>query len=151
MPEENRDNLRGGKWCRGRASGHYFRKARRSVEEQIELGMLNWLLRATFASFLLLHLVYFVKAFRPRCIVSSTRLRTSCKRHKCSLLFERIIPSFASIIKTVNGNERQFLMLIIIFEMKNEKKNVCNCKRRKSDADKMFRAVFLADSIYFIE
>lgn len=25
MPEENRDNLRGGKWCRGRASGHYFR------------------------------------------------------------------------------------------------------------------------------
>lgn len=25
MPEENRDNLREGKWCRGRASGHYFR------------------------------------------------------------------------------------------------------------------------------
>lgn len=25
MPEENRDNLRGGKLCRGRASGHYFR------------------------------------------------------------------------------------------------------------------------------
>lgn len=81
------------------------------------------MLRATFASFLLLHLVYFVKAFRPRCIVSSTRLRTSCKRHKCSLLFERIIPSFASVIKT-EWQWETILMLYNYFRNERWKKRM---------------------------
>lgn len=68
------------------------------------------------------------------------------KRHKCSLLFEGIITSFASVIKTVSGNERQFRCFIIIFEMKDEKK-----KEIIMQIIKMFRAIFPADSICFIE
>lgn len=68
------------------------------------------------------------------------------KRHKCSLLFEGIITSFASVIKTVSGNERQFRCFIIIFEMKDEKKKGNYHADNVKCSDQFFRLIRFVSS-----